>query len=149
VLGVHTPYVYLSDRARLHAERISIREAARTALLGAPGIRDVWTLERVRSFGDTDPIERAFRLSVAPDNDADLMLYTQPYFPLDLREPPAQGTNHGTPYDYDRQVPVLAYGASVPVRRVSEPVDQMRVAATLSRLLGVQPPASAAAGALF
>jgi hypothetical protein len=149
VLGVHHPYVYLSERARLSSERASIVEQARSALLGAPGVRDVWTLERVRSFGDADPIERAFRLSVAPDNDAALMIYTQPYFPLDLRDPAGQGTNHGTPYDYDRQVPVLAYGASVPARRVSEPVDQLRVAATLSRLLGITPPASAAPGPLF
>jgi hypothetical protein len=149
VLGVHMPFVYLSDRARLSPERSRILELARTTLAGAPGVRDVWTLERVRSFGDSEPIERAFRLSVAPDNDADLMIYTQPYFPLDLREPAAQGTNHGTPYDYDRQVPVLAYGATVPQRRVAEPVDQMRVAATLSRLLGVTPPAFAAPGALF
>jgi hypothetical protein len=149
VLGVHSPFVYLSDRARLSPERARILEHARATLSQAPGVRDVWTLERVRSFGDSDPIERAFRLSVAPDNDADLMLYTHPYFPLDLRDPAAQGTNHGTPYDYDRQVPVLAYGATVPQRRVSEPVDQMRVAATLSRLLGVAPPAFAAPGPLF
>jgi arylsulfatase A-like enzyme len=149
VLGLHYPYVYLSERARLSPERVSILELARSALLEAPGVRDVWTLARVRSFGDGDPIERAFRLSVAPDNDADLMIYTQPYFPLDLRDPAGQGTNHGTPYDYDRQVPVLAYGATVPARRVSEPVDQLRVAATLSRLLGVAPPASAAPGPLF
>lgn len=149
VLGVHMPYVYLSERARLSPERSSILERARAALLGAPGVRDVWTLTVVRSFGDQDPIERAFRLSVAPDNDADLMIYTQPYFPLDLRDPAGQGTNHGTPYDYDRQVPVLAYGPSVPVRRVSEPVDQLRVAATLSRMLGVKPPASAAPEPLF
>lgn len=149
VLGLHYPYVYLSDRARHSPERTRILAQAREALLGAPEVREVWALERVRSFGDADPIERAFRLSVAPDNDADLMIYTQPYFPLDLRDPPAQGTNHGTPYDYDRQVPVLAYGAGVPQRRVSEPVDQLRVAATLAHLLGVPPPASAAPGSLF
>ncbi len=149
VLGVHFPFVYLSDRARLHAERASILGKARDVLLAEPGVRDAWTLEQVRSFGDADPIERAFRLSVAPDNDADLMIYPQPFFPLDLREPAAQGTNHGTPYDYDRQVPVLAYGVSVPHRRVSEPVDQMRVAATLAHLLGVPAPAAATPGSLF
>jgi len=149
VAGLLTPFVYLNERARQHAERARLLEVARAALLEDPALRDVWTLARVRALGDTDPVERSQRLSVAPDNEADLMFLARPYFPLDLRDPPDRGTNHGTPYDYDRQVPVLAFGANVPQRRSAEPVDQMRVAATLARLLGIPAPASAAPGSLF
>jgi Type I phosphodiesterase / nucleotide pyrophosphatase len=149
VAGVLTPFVYLTDRARLHPERAKLVDVARAALLRERGVRDAWTLERVRAFGDSDPIERALRLSVAPDNEAALMFLAQPYHPLDLRDPPDRGTNHGTPYDYDRQVPVLAFGASVPRKRSAEPVDQLRVAATLARLLRVPEPAAAAKGSLF
>jgi hypothetical protein len=149
VAGVLAPFVYLGERARLHAERPRMLEVARAALIEQPGVRAAWTLERVRAFGDADPMERALRLSVAPDNEASLMFLAQPHYPLELRDPPDRGTNHGTPYDYDRQVPVLAWGASVPRQRSSEPVEQLRVAATLAHLLGVPEPATAAKGSLF
>jgi hypothetical protein len=149
VAGMLAPFVYLNERVRLHPERARLVEVARTALLDEPGVRGAWTLERVRAFGDGDPIERALRLSVAPDNEAALMFLMKPYYPLDLRHPPDKGTNHGTPYDYDRQVPVLAFGASVPVRRIKDPVDQLRVAATLAHLLRIPEPAHAAKGSLF
>jgi hypothetical protein len=146
---VLAPFIYLNARARQHPERARLAEVARAALLEEPSVRDAWTLERVRAFGDADPIERALRLSVAPDNEAALMFLTRPYHPLDLRDPPDKGTNHGTPYDYDRQVPVLAWGASVPHRRSAEPIDQMRVAATLAHLLRVAEPGAATKGSLF
>ena len=92
---------------------------------------------------------QTLRSSVAPDNDADLMLLAQPHYPLDLRDPADRGTNHGTPYDYDRQVPVLAWGVGIPRRRSAEPVDQMRVAATLAALLRIPAPAAAEQGSLF
>jgi hypothetical protein len=147
--GVLTPFVYLNERARLHPERARLVEVARAALLEQPGLRNAWTLERVRAFGDGDPIERALRSSVAPDNEAALMFLMQPYHPLDLRDPPNKGTNHGSPYDYDRQVPVLAWGVGVPRMRSKDPVDQLRVAATLAHLLGIPEPAAAAKGSLF
>jgi hypothetical protein len=149
VAGVLTPFVYLHERARLHPERERLVEVARAALREAPGVRDAWTLEQVRAFGDANPIERALKLSVAPDDEAALMFLAKPYHPLDLRDPPNHGTNHGSPYDYDREVPVLAWGASVPHWRSAEPVDQLRVAATLARLLRIAPPAAAAPGPLF
>ncbi|HTV20787.1 MAG TPA: alkaline phosphatase family protein [Polyangiaceae bacterium] len=149
VSGILTPFVYLSEAARRHPARAQLLDVARAALLEDPALRDAWALDRVRAFGDGDPTERALRLSVAPDDEADLMFLARPYYPIDLRDPPQRGTNHGTPYDYDRQVPVLAFGAGVPHRRSAEPVDQMRVAATLAHLLGIAPPPSAAPGALF
>jgi hypothetical protein len=149
VAGMLAPFVYLDEKVRLHPERAKLVEVARAALLDEPGVRGAWALERVRAFGDGDPIERAMRLSVAPDNEAALMFLMKPYHPLDLRHPPDKGTNHGTPYDYDQQVPVLAFGASVPVRRSPLPVDQLRVAATLAHLLRIPQPAQAAKGSLF
>lgn len=149
VAGVLTPFVYLSEGARRHPERARLVEIARAALSEDPALRGVWSLEQVRAFGDSDPIERSLRLSVAPDNEADLMFLANPHYPLDLRDPPERGTNHGTPYDYDRQVPVLALGAHVPRLRSAEPVDQMRVTATIAHLLGIAAPASAAPGSLF
>jgi hypothetical protein len=72
-----------------------------------------------------------------------------PNHPYELGEPPGKGTNHGSPYAYDREVVVLAWGKGVPHLRRSEPVDQLRVAATLAHLLGIAPPAQAVPEPLF
>ena len=77
------------------------------------------------------------------------MFVTRPYYPLEISDLPGRGTNHGSPYDYDRQVPVLAWGARVPRSRVTTLVDQMRVAATIARLLGVPAPGGAPREPLF
>lgn len=47
---------------------------------------------------------------------------------------------HGSPYDYDRKVPLLFYGRGVPSGSSDEDVRTIDVAPTLSRLAGVEPP---------
>lgn len=53
------------------------------------------------------------------------------------------GTNHGTPWIYDRHVPQLWYGAGVPSGWRSEPTGMEDLAPTLAALLHVPPPARA------
>jgi type I phosphodiesterase/nucleotide pyrophosphatase len=149
VASVSSPFVYLVEPTRRHPDRALMLQVARSALVADPAIANAWTLERVRGFGEADPLERALRASVASDNEADLMFLTRPYHPLEISDLPGRGTNHGSPYDYDRQVPVLAWGTLVPRSRVSTPVDQMRVAATIARLLGVPAPGAAPREPLF
>ena len=149
VAGLVSPFVYLSAAARQRPDRERLVEVARGALLEEPVVQAAWTLAAVRAFGDADPIESALRRSVGPENDADLMFLQKPFCPYDPGVPADRGTNHGSPYDYDRQVPVLAWGAQVPHHRSSEPTDQMRVAATIAHLLGVPAPDLASPGSLF
>lgn len=149
VASVLSPFVYLVEPTRRHPDRALMLEVARSALLADPAIASAHMLERVRAFGDGDPLERALRVSVASDNEADLMFVPRPYHPLEISDLPGRGTNHGSPYDYDRQVPVLAWGRLVPRLRVPTPVDQMRVAATIARLLGAPAPSAAPREPLF
>jgi hypothetical protein len=150
VAGILSPFVYLSERARAHAEPARVRAAALAALRQQPGVRDVFTAEQVRGWAnEVDPLRRSLALGIAAANPCDLVLVPQPNVPLELGETAGKGTNHGSPYAYDREVPVLAWGAAVPRRRSAEPVDQLRVAATLAKLLGVSPPPAAAKEPLF
>jgi GNAT superfamily N-acetyltransferase len=148
--GVLTPYVYLSPQARAHGDAQRLVDAAIAALRKETGVRDAWALREVRGWAsDPDPLRQSLLASVAAHSSADLVFLTSPHYPLDLRDPFGKGTNHGTPYDYDRQVPVLAFGPVVPRLRRSEPVDQLRVAATLSKLMGIPAPARARGAPLF
>jgi hypothetical protein len=150
VAGVLSPFVYLTPGARNHPERERVLAAAITALRQEPGLRDAWRLSQVRGWmKDGDPLRRALALGVSPENSADLLFLPAPGHPLDLGEPAGKGTNHGSPYSYDREVPVLAWGKGVPHRRSAAPVNQLRVAATIARLLRISPPAQAAKDPLF
>ena len=53
------------------------------------------------------------------------------------------GTNHGSPWDYDRQVPVLMWGAAIERRTSDEVQNVLAVATSLAALLGVPPPSGA------
>ena len=51
-----------------------------------------------------------------------------------------KGTGHGSPWPYDRQVPVVFAGPGVANTSSTEPLAQDRVAATLCKMLGIPPP---------
>ncbi len=147
--GVLAPYLFLSARARAHPRAAELRAAALAALREEPWLRGAWLLSEVRGWnGGGGFLESSLAASVAPDVSADIMFVSHPYQVLDLGLD-GKGTNHGSPYDYDRHVPVLAWGVGVPVQRRSEPVRQLAVAPTLAALLRCRPPDGAALPPLF
>lgn len=144
VAGLVPPYLYLSKMARSSARAGEIRDAALVALRSEPWLEGAWPVSEVMTWKEsTDASRRALAASVAPEPAADIMFVPRPYFSFDLGEPRGKGTNHGSPHVYDREVPVLVRGPGVPALRHEARVDQSRVAATLARLLGIEPPASA------
>jgi len=51
------------------------------------------------------------------------------------------GTTHGSPYDYDRRVPLLIRAPGVGAGTVDQQVRTVDVAPTVASLLGLAPPA--------
>ncbi|MCZ6806781.1 MAG: alkaline phosphatase family protein [Deltaproteobacteria bacterium] len=83
-------------------------------------------------------IERLVGASLPNDPPGDLYLVTSEGWFDALSE--KGGTNHGTPWPYDRQVPVLMWGAGIE-RRTSKKVHSvLQVATTLAVLLDILPP---------
>lgn len=82
------------------------------------------------------------QLSFHPDRAGDLYLIPPAF---DLALPPlSQGSDHGTPHEYDRHMPILAYG--VGVKKTGErkdAVSSLIVAPLVSKLLGINAPAKA------
>lgn len=83
-------------------------------------------------------VQRSFN----PERSGDLYV-VHPAFSL-IYDPLSQGTDHGTPHDYDRHIPVLARGAGVPkLGERNEALSSLIVAPLLAKLLGIDPPAKA------
>jgi predicted AlkP superfamily pyrophosphatase or phosphodiesterase len=53
---------------------------------------------------------------------------------------PGYRAGHGSPYDYDRRVPIVFYGTSIPAQERPLPVDTVDIAPTLAHVLGFTPP---------
>jgi hypothetical protein len=150
IAGVLPPFVHLAPGIRTRGDVGAVRERAISALRSHPGIAEAWLISEVRTWQHAaDPLRRAAAAGVAADNPADVMFITRRHYSLDIGEPSGSGTNHGSPYEYDRQVPVLVAGPGVPAWRQSEPVSQLRVAATLAQLLGIPRPGQARGEPLF
>jgi predicted AlkP superfamily pyrophosphatase or phosphodiesterase len=102
-----------------------------------------------------DPYAYLYRRSFRPDVTPDFPLWTEkesrPHHPARygvvvrysegaiFDSAPAV---HGSPYDYDRRVPVVFYGAGVKARRSDDKVATVDVAPTLAELAGITPPAN-------
>ena len=71
-----------------------------------------------------------------------MYLLLKPYYLLSTPTT-LTGTTHGTPYDYDRHVPLLVYGPGVKGGTREEPTTPQATASVLAEFLGVRPPKDA------
>jgi predicted AlkP superfamily pyrophosphatase or phosphodiesterase len=103
-----------------------------------PGVAAVFRRDQTlapAAAGD-DTALTALRLSYVPDRSGDVILVPRPYWitgPLD-------GTTHGTPQPYDRQVPVVLYGAGVKPGRYPGEVSPADIVPTLGAIVGIKMP---------
>jgi hypothetical protein len=151
IAGVSDPYVYLA--ASLDpAARASLVQVLQAAAASHPGVArlvDVRALPRqCPGFAD-ESIDALVCRSVDPGGPGG-DLYVVPtkgsFFTSDLA--PGAGSAHGSPYDFDRTVPLLvrAPGRLAAGARVDASLEFASFARTAATLLGVAPPAGIEGG---
>ena len=140
------PYVYLSptvDRDRVVAAIVE-------HLRSRPGIaRVIDTRDAEALRASADPIEVLIGCSIGTPPFGELYVVPSEWSVAEEELASDAGTSHGSPWDYDRQVPVLFSGPGVAHGEVDEDaIAQARVATTIAHLLGVAAPAEADPSAL-
>lgn len=120
-------------------ERAALRRAAARALRTSPHVIDAQASEDVRAFAE--PWRPLFERVLFPGREPDLLFLQRPHDVIDARY--GTGSNHGTPYAYDMNVPIVVAGPGVRAGRDARPVDVTRIVPTLSALLHINPPAAA------
>lgn len=121
-------------------------ERARDALARVPGFAHVFTRDEVAGAPlqhvQNEPTERAaalalLRASFDPARAGDLLFVLRRGYST-----PKRGVSHGSPWDYDRDVPLVLVGpyGCLPS---DAPVDATSVAPSLADLIGVSAPAGA------
>lgn len=129
--------------------RVRIGADAVAALRAHPQIAGAWTMEEIMASpmpaADASPDELTLlerqRLSAVPGRSADiLVVYTQGL----LRSRGRVGAtiaNHGSPWDYDRRVPIIFWSPGVTVGQERPlPIRTIDIAPTLANVIGVPTP---------
>jgi hypothetical protein len=84
-----------------------------------------------------DPYFELFRNSFFAPRSGHVIALMKPYVYLDDQ---VGGTGHGTPYEYDRHVPLFFLGGGIKPGRYDQPCGPEDIAPTLGRLLGIDYP---------
>ncbi|MCX2860321.1 alkaline phosphatase family protein [Paucibacter sp. PLA-PC-4] len=112
---------------------------AKKLLLQVDGIADVFTLDQMQGSDTQTPYLAAMRRSWHPDIAAPVQIVVKPGWLYSSR---GGGSSHGTPYEYDTHVPILAWGpAWVGRGEVKQRVEVADIAPTLAAILQVPAPA--------
>jgi hypothetical protein len=140
------PYVYLPASVRDGADRERVVTEASAWLAARPGVARVIDVRRGAALrASADPIERLIGQSISDTPPGELYVVPSEWSVAEEELPAEAGTSHGSPYDYDRQVPVIFSGPGVTHgETTTDGIEQARVASTIARLLGIEAPALAA-----
>jgi hypothetical protein len=146
VLGVADPYVYLTPTAHAlpPARRVTLDAALRKTLLASPGVAafyDTHALPVPCPPVTDESVDALVCRSVAP-GAGDLYVVLQPGSFFDPSIVVGKGTSHGSPYLYDRTVPLLARAPHrLPAGRILPDATFDTFERTAASLLGLtQPP---------
>ena len=132
-------FTYTPTGKARHEELTKVLRKALPRVKGVKAVYDARVPGKLRE--SHDDIARLVGASLPDDPPGDLYLVTEPGWFDALSE--QGGTNHGTPWDYDRRVPVLMWGTAIERRTSQDVHDVLRVATSLAALLNVPAPAGA------
>jgi predicted AlkP superfamily pyrophosphatase or phosphodiesterase len=155
--GIADPFLFFTPRARAlpPPDRETLTRVLTETLQQQFGLSHV---VEVRSMPRTCPTFSAHSFdeswstlvcrSVGPEGPGDLYLVVAPGSFVDPRLAPGAGTNHGSPYLYDRAVPLLVRAPGRVKAGVvrTRPIAFTAFARTAAALLDIPPPAAAAPG---
>lgn len=142
------PFLYLTEGARNGSNRDAIVLAVLEELTAVAGVQGGFDVRAVARSEGAVGLERQVAESVSLESPGDIYVVPAPHTVFDVNLPRGAGTNHGSPWPYDLEVPVLFWGSGVEQGRRSQFVEQSRVASTLSALLGIPAPKNSKAQAL-
>jgi predicted AlkP superfamily pyrophosphatase or phosphodiesterase len=115
-------------------------------LVTQPGIQAAYTrAELLQETRLQDRYAELFRQCSHPDSCGDVVLLQKPYHLAMTPTTPEKGTNHGTPYDYDTHVPLLAMGPGIRPGVYTQPVTPEAMTFIVQHSLQVPVPAKARA----
>jgi arylsulfatase A-like enzyme len=118
------------------ADPADVRALVAQAATEAEYVAAAYTLEQLSSAPEQgeDPYLPIFRMGFDPERSEDVVLRYQPWWLATM----AKGTTHGSPYPYDRRIPLAFLGTEFSQGRSFEEASSADVAPTLLGVLGIE-----------
>jgi predicted AlkP superfamily pyrophosphatase or phosphodiesterase len=150
VAGLEDPFVFLTAEGRAldPGRRQALRSALTAQLTATPGVArvlDLETLSRSPCAAD-ESIEVLVCNAAVIEDGASLYAVLAPGWSFYTTLTPGKGGNHGSPYVFDRAVPLLARapGRIAAGAVLEEPISFSSFSRTAAALLGIRAPAGEA-----
>ena len=136
------PWIYLNHEAmeRHSLDRELVARAAGEAALEQDDVVAYYTAGQLTGASVEDPMQALYARSYYPGRAGDLALRYAPFF---VETFPDGGTGHGSPYIYDRRVPLILWGNPFRAEVFYTAASPADLAPTLAAVLQINPPASA------
>jgi len=131
-------YLNLNTIDRLKYRQPDVEALTAKMAHAIPGVGDVYTAAQFfLNEVPNGPFSNTVRRSYYWGRSGDLVVLPKPgwVFSTDT-----EGTNSGSPYSYDAQVPLIVYGATVKAGRYGETCSPADIAPTIAALLGICTP---------
>ena len=147
VSGIVDPYVYLTPSARGlgSIDLAKLKKALASALLRHPEVDRVIetaTLPETCPAESDESVDALVCRAFVPAHAGDLYVLVRAGSFFDPNVVEGKGTSHGSPYLFDRAVPLLvrAPGRAAAGKVLAQPISFRAFSRTLATLLGVEPP---------
>ncbi len=135
IAGGSQPTLADGAMARLAAQPAIMAEVERAAE-SVPGVERLLRTDTL-SEHSRDPLIRMAALSHMPGRSGDFVIVPKRNWLVTGRAGLA-GTNHGSPYEYDRHVPLVLLGSGIKAGRYDRPATPADIAPTLARIAGIR-----------
>jgi predicted AlkP superfamily pyrophosphatase or phosphodiesterase len=141
LIGDFAGDIYL-DRALKPAVRANVLREAIAAYSAHPQVQEVFTSDQLRRIGqpvsspDKWSLGERLRASFDPERSGDLLIVLKPHI-TPIADTSRYAATHGSPWDYDRRVPILFWRAGMTAADRSEAVETIDIMPTLGAQLGL------------
>ena len=125
--------------------RVRVLEAARARYMAHPQVAAVFTATELRRMplpsGPPDEwsLAERFRASFDPERSGDLLVALKPHV-TPIADAKVYVATHGSPWNYDRRVPILFYRPGITAFEQPLPIDTVDILPTLAALIGLPIP---------
>jgi len=133
---------------------VDLADSLANRLESLPFVADAMSVVELTTPPPADSFATLMRNSYHPDRwlggfgsagSGVVFRFEEGYYP----DASSRGTGHGTPYYYDRHVPLVFFGAGIEAGVSNDPVRSVDIAPTLAALAGISVPDDLDGRALF
>jgi predicted AlkP superfamily pyrophosphatase or phosphodiesterase len=143
VESMSAEWVYLNEDAlaKRHVSVATAEDLVAQAAMSVAGVRAAFTRTQLMRGGvPNSPLGRKVANSFMPARSGNVFVVLEPFTMLGV---PETQTTHGSPWDYDAQVPLILWGSAFRPGSYAEPSEPIDLAATLAAALGLTQPSGA------